>query len=80
MSFALLLAAGLLAVLLSVITFLQLLHLESLRLRYRLSKVSRVTVGIYNAAGTRVRHIVPRALMPAGIPLSAFQEDRVIGN
>jgi hypothetical protein len=50
--------------------------LESLHLTYTLSKVSRVTIGIYNAANVRVRHIVPRALMPAGIPLHVTWDGR----
>ena len=50
--------------------------LESLRLSYALSKVSHVTIGIYNAAGTRIRHIVPRDLMPAGIPLRVTWDGR----
>jgi hypothetical protein len=50
--------------------------LEALRLSYTLSKVSRVTIGIYNATGRRVRHIVPRTLLPAHVPLSVTWDGR----
>ena len=50
--------------------------LEPLRMDYTLTKVSRVTVGIYNSAGIRVRHIVLAILMPAKVPLSVTWDGR----
>lgn len=50
--------------------------LEAITLTYTLSKVSKVTVGIYDNAGTRIRHIVPTQLMPAGIPLHVSWDGR----
>lgn len=49
---------------------------EALRLDYTLTKVATVTVGIYNDAGVRIRHIVPSELMPAGIPLKVLWDGR----
>ncbi len=41
--------------------------LEPLTMTYTLDKISRVTVGIYNAAGTRVRHLVYPDYLPPGV-------------
>lgn len=41
--------------------------LEPLTMTYTLDKISRVTVGVYNAAGTRVRHLVYRDYFPPGV-------------
>lgn len=40
--------------------------LESLQLTYSLSKSAHVTLGVYNAAGVRVRHFVLPGIKPAG--------------
>ena len=52
---------------------------ESLSLSYTLSKVSRVTVGIYKSPymlSDRIRHLVPKQLMPAGTSLTLTWDGR----
>ncbi len=52
---------------------------ESLTLSYQLSKVSHVTVGIYKSPyllSDRIRHLVPKQLMPAGVPLTITWDGR----
>ena len=51
-------------------------QMESLKLAYQLSKISHVTVGIYDTAGTRVRHIVVPTLQLANVPLSVSWDGR----
>jgi hypothetical protein len=50
--------------------------LEALNLEYTLSKVSRVSIGLYDATGRRVRLIVSRGFMPAQAPLRVSWDGR----
>jgi hypothetical protein len=50
--------------------------LEALNLEYTLSKVSRVSIGLYDATGRRVRLIVLRGFRPAHVPLRVSWDGR----
>ncbi len=50
--------------------------MEQLTLDYKVTKASTVTVGIYNADGARIRHIVPTGLKLAGVPQQVAWDGR----
>jgi len=50
--------------------------LEKLHLTYQTNKVAHIVVGVYDSAGTRVRHLVLPGLKPANVPLDVAWDGR----